>query len=141
VPVRYHLDNPVYAVRYAHAHAASTLRQAADLGLGAGSAAGFAPCRLTNPAERALLAALSWLPERVAWAAGSERPGEFARYLEEIAGTYRDCREACPALPFGGRGAPRDEPGIRARLWLVTATAAALAAGLGLLEVSAPERL
>jgi hypothetical protein len=141
VPVRYHLDNPVYAVRYAHAHAASTLRQAADLGLGAGQAAGFAPCLLTHPAERALLGALSWLPERVAWSARSARPGEFARYLEELAGTYQDCREACPALPFGGRGAPRDRPATRARLWLVTAVAAAIAAGLALLGVSAPDRL
>ncbi len=141
VPVRYHLGNPVYAVQYAHAHAASTLRQAADLGLGAGQAAGFAPCLLTHPAEQALLGALSWLPERVAWAARARRPGEFARYLEELAGTYQDCREACPALPFGGCAAPRDQPATRARLWLVTATAAAIAAGLALLGVSAPDRL
>jgi arginyl-tRNA synthetase len=141
VPVRYHLGNPVYAVQYAHAHAASTLRQAADLGLGAGQAAEFAPCLLTCPAERALLGALSWLPERVAWAARARRPGEFARYLEELAGTYQDCREACPALPFGGCAAPRDRSETRARLWLVSAVAAAIAAGLGLLGVSAPDRL
>jgi arginyl-tRNA synthetase len=141
VPVRYHLGNPVYAVQYAHAHAASTLRQAADLGLGAGQAAEFAPCLLSHPAERALLGALSWLPERVAWAARAHRPGEFARYLEELAGTYQDCREACPALPFGGCAAPRDRPATRARLWLVSAAAAAIAAGLGLLGVSAPDRL
>jgi arginyl-tRNA synthetase len=141
VPARYHLDNPAYAVRYAHAHAASTLRQAADLGLGAGPAAEFAPWVLTQPAERVLLGALSWLPERVAWAARSRRPGEFARYTEELAGAYLDCRETCPAVPFGGRGAPRDEPETRARLWLVTAAAAAIAAGLELLGVSAPDRL
>jgi arginyl-tRNA synthetase len=96
---------------------------------------------LTHPAERALLGTLSWLPERVAWAARSRRPGEFARYLEELAAAYLDCRETCPALPFGGRGAPRDQPATRARLWLVTAAAAAIAAGLALLGVSAPDRL
>jgi arginyl-tRNA synthetase len=141
VPVRYHLDNPVYAVRYAHAHAASTLRQAADLGLGAGPAAQFVPCLLTHPAERALLDALSWLPERVAWAARIRRPAEFARYLEELAGAYQDCRESRPALPYGGRRAPRDQPVTRARLWLVTAAGTAIAAGLGLLGLSAPDRL
>jgi len=141
LPVRYHLDNPVYAVRYAHAHAASTLRQAADLGLGAGPAAEFVPCLLTHPAERALLDALSWLPERVAWAARIRRPAEFARYLEELAGAYQGCRESCPALPYGGRRAPRDQPATRARLWLVTAAGTAIGAGLGLLGISPPDRL
>ena len=140
LPVRYHLDNPAYAVRYAHAHAASTLRQAADLGLGSGPAAEFVPCLLTHPAERALLDALSWLPERVAWAARIRRPAEFARYLGELAGAYQDCRESCPALPYGGRRAPRDQPAARARLWLVTAAGTAIAAGLGLLGISAPDR-
>ena len=141
LPVRYHLDNPAYAVRYAHAHAAATLRQAADLGLGAGPAAEFVPCLLTHPAERALLDALSWLPERVAWAARIRRPAEFTRYLGELAGAYQDCRESCPALPYGGRRAPRDQPATRARLWLVTAAGTAIAAGLGLLGISAPDRL
>ena len=141
LPVRHHPGNPAYAVRYAHAHAASTLRQAADLGLGAGPAAEFAACPLSHPAERALLGALSWLPERVAWAARIARPAGFARYLEELAGAYQDCRESCPALPSGGRRAPRDRPATRARLWLVTAAATAIAAGLDLLGISAPARL
>ena len=141
VPVRYHLDNPVYAVRYAHAHAASTLRQAADLGLGAGQAAGFVPGLLTHQAERALLGSLSWLPERVAWAARAARPAEFVRYLEELAGAYQDCREARPALPSGGRAAPDGRAATGTRLWLVTAAAAGIAAGLRLLGVSAPDRL
>jgi hypothetical protein len=141
LPVRYHRANPVYAVRYAHAHAASTLRQAADLGLGRGEAAEFGPRLLGHPHERALLGAMSWLPERVAWAARRGRPGEFARYLEGLAGAYHDCCETCPALPFGGHGAPRDPGTARARLWLVTAARTAIAAGLDLLGVSAPDRL
>lgn len=141
LPSRYHPGNPAYAVRYAHAHAASTLRQAADLGLGAGPAAELAPCLLAHPAERALLGALSWLPERVAWAARTARPAEFARYLEELAGAYEDCRESCPALPSGGRAGPRDRPAARARLWLVTAAATAIAAALELAGISAPARL
>jgi arginyl-tRNA synthetase len=141
LPVRYHRANPVYAVRYAHAHAASTLRQAADLGLGRGDAAEFVPRLLAHPSERALLGAMSWLPERVAWAARRGRPGEFARYLEGLAGAYHDCREHCPALPFGGHSAPPDPGTARARLWLVTAARTAIGAGLDLLGVSAPDRL
>jgi arginyl-tRNA synthetase len=45
----HHLGNPAYAVRYAHAHAASALRQAADLGLGRGEAARFQPRLLAQP--------------------------------------------------------------------------------------------
>jgi hypothetical protein len=141
LPVRYHRANPVYAVRYAHAHAASTLRQAADLGLGRGDAAEFVPRLLAHPRERALLDAMSWLPERVAWAARRGRPGEFARYLEGLAGAYHDCSEQCPALPFGGHSAPRDPDTTRARLWLVTAARTAIAASLELLGVSAPDRV
>ena len=63
------LDVPAYAVRYAHAHAVSALRQAADLGLGLGEAAEFGPRLLAHPSELVLLDELSWLPERVAGAA------------------------------------------------------------------------
>jgi arginyl-tRNA synthetase len=141
LPVKQNLDNPVYAVRYAHAHAAATLRQAADLGLGLGEVAEFVPRLLAHRSERALLGALSWLPERVARAARRGLPGDFARYLEELAGAYHDCRESCPALPFGGRAAPGDERTTAARLWLVTAARTAIAAGLGLLGISAPDRM
>ena len=98
------LGNPAYAVRYAHAHAASTLRQAADLGLDRGDAAGFQPWLLAHPCERALLGELSWLPERVGEAARRRRPDVCARALEGLAGAYLDCQETCPAVrPGSGR--------------------------------------
>ena len=141
MPVRHHLGNPLYAVRYAHAHAVCTLRQAADLGLSKGEAGETGWRLLGQPQERALLDGMSWLPERVAWAVRRRRPGEFARYLEELASAYHDCRENCPALPFGGTGAPRDSGTLRARLWLVTASRTAIGAGLDLLGIGAPDRL
>jgi arginyl-tRNA synthetase len=119
----------------------STLRQAADLGFILGKEAGPGPCLLAHPKERALLGALSWLPERVAGAARRGQPRELTRYLEELAAAYQDCRERCPALPFGGCGAARDAGTIKARLWLVAAAGTALASGLALLGVSAPDRL
>jgi len=143
----HHLGNPAYAVRYAHAHAASARRQAGDLGLDRGKAAGFQPRLLAHPSEQALLYELSWLPERVTGAARRGRPDVLARYLEGLAGAYFGAQEACPAV-WPGMAAPGASPGERAaaqtaaaRLWLVTASRTALRTGLGLLGVSAPDRL
>ncbi len=136
----HHLGNPAYAVRYAHAHAASVLRQAADLGLDRGEAAGFQPRQLAHPREQALLGTLSWLPERVAGAARRGQPHVLARYLEELASICLSCQEECPAVAPGRAGRPGGEV-TAARLWLVAAARTALAAGLGLLGVNAPDRL
>ena len=134
----HHLGVPAYAVRYAHAHAVSTLRQAADLGLSLGEAAEFQPRLLAHPSEQVLLDELSWLAERVAGAARRARPDVFPRYLERLASAYFDCQEqrpaARPGMSAGG-------PGTTARLWLVAATATALRTGLDLLGVDAPDRL
>jgi len=95
------LGNPAYAVRYAHAHAASALRQAAELGLPGPDAERFQPCLLAHPSERVLLDAMSWLPERVAGAARRRQPHVVAAYLEELAGRYLGWQEACPVLRPG----------------------------------------
>jgi len=124
------LDNPAYAVRYAHAATAAVLRWAASLGR---EPAGFQPRQLTAPPELALLDALSWLPERVAMAARRGRPDEFAGYLEELAARATETMSTTGFTTI---------PSISSeRLWLADATRTALAAGLGLLGVSAPERI
>jgi arginyl-tRNA synthetase len=160
--------NPAYAVQYAHSCAASTLRWAAVLGLSRGEAAAVSPGSLAHPRERALLAALSWLPEQVARAARRGQPHEFAVFLEELAETYQVCRVTCPAWPVPDHdgaehdgasreseaphsgawpgearhaGRPGDARTVRARLWLAAAAAAGLAAGLELFGVAAPDRL
>jgi arginyl-tRNA synthetase len=156
------LANPAYAVRYAHAHAVSTLRQATDLGLGGLDPAGFQPRQLAHRSELALLDGLSWLPERVAGAARRGRPDAFARFLEKLARAYLECQQNRPAVRPGdapadertgawqqewsdgarsqGWGAPASQP-VAARLWLVAAARAALGAGLCLLGTSPPDRL
>ncbi len=139
--VRNDLGNSFFAVSYAHAHAASVLRWAADLGIDRGRADAFRPDLLGHRSERELLGAISWLPERAAAAARRRRPDAFSRYLEGLAGAWLDCRESCPALPFGGRSAPRDEAEAAARLWLAAAAQTSLATGMRLLGVAAPERL
>ena len=143
-----HLGNPFYAVRYAHAHAASILRQSADLGLPAADAAQFQPRLLAHPREQALLDAMSWLPERVAGAARRGQPHVLAAYLEELTGRYLDWQECCSlsqpgAFPPGpgqpaGPGRPAGTALGQARLVLAAAARTVLGTGLGLLGVAAP---
>jgi arginyl-tRNA synthetase len=146
----HHLGNPAYAVQYAHAHAASALRQAADLGLSRGEAAGFQPRLLAHPSEQALLSTLSWLPERAAGAARRARPDVLTHFLEGLARAYFDCQDTCPAVrpgmvvPDGTDRSPAGRAAVQAaaaRLWLAAAARTALGAGLGLLGVGAPDRL
>jgi arginyl-tRNA synthetase len=146
----HHLGNPAYAVQYAHAHAASALRQAADLGLSRGEAAGFQPRLLAHPSEQALLSKLSWLPERAAGAARRARPDVLTHFLEGLARAYFDCQDTCPAVrpgmvvPDGTDRSPAGRAAVQAaaaRLWLAAAARTALGAGLGLLGVGAPDRL
>jgi arginyl-tRNA synthetase len=147
-----HLGNPAYAVRYAHAHAASALRQAADLGLPELDVERFQPRLLAHPSERVLLDAMSWLPERVAGAARRRQPHVVAAYLEELAGRYFDWQEACPVMrpgsvppgpadPVPAGGPPAGGELIQARLQLASAARTALETGLQLLGIAAPGRM
>jgi arginyl-tRNA synthetase len=146
------LGNPAYAVRYAHAHAASVLRQAADLGLPGPDAERFQPCLLAHPSERVLLDAMSWLPERVAGAARRRQPHVVAAYLEELAGRYFDWQEACPVMGPGSLpprppdlrpagGPPAGTKLFQARLQLASAARTVLGTGLRLLGIAAPGRM
>jgi arginyl-tRNA synthetase len=127
-------DNPVFYVQYAHARVASILRNAADLGLEPGSH----PELLTHEKEGELLRALAEFPRVVAAATTLREPHRVARYLEETAASYHRFYDNCRVLPMGD-----EEPGDlhRARLRLVEATQIVLANGLGLLAVSAPDRM
>jgi len=127
---RHVLANPAYAVRYAHAAAAAVLRWAAALGT---TPAGFRPRQLAEPGELALLDALAWLPEQVAVAARRGRPDEFAGYLEELAGRTLDTMDTTGFTAISTISSER--------LWLADAARTGLATGLGLLGVSAPDRL
>jgi arginyl-tRNA synthetase len=128
-------DNPVFYVQYAHARVASLLRNAADLGIDKGD---LDPTLLVHEREGDLLGALGELPRVIATAAELREPHRVARYLEELAGTYHRFYDSCRVLP---RGDEEVTDLHRARLWLVEATRVALANGLGLLGVTAPDRM
>ncbi|MBM7860486.1 arginine--tRNA ligase [Lentzea nigeriaca] len=127
-------DNPVYYVQYAHARTSSILRNAADLGITPGG--DFA--LLTHEREGDLIRTIGEFPRVVATAAELREPHRVARYLEELAGTYHRFQQDCRVLP---RGDEETTPLHQVRLQLVNATRRVFAAGLGLLGVTAPERM
>jgi arginyl-tRNA synthetase len=142
-------DNPVYYVQYAHARIASILRKAVEEGRapaggedgradeGALTRAGAAEVALAaaaEPAERGLVQRLLELPGEAAAAAERRAPHRLAAYATAAAADfhafYRDCQVV---------GA---EEGLEsARLALCVGAKRVIARTLGLLGVSAPERM
>ena len=74
----------------------------------------------------------------VAGAAQLREPHRVARYLEDTASAFHKFYDSCRVLPQGDE---EPAPIHRARLLLVAATRTVLENGLGLLGVSAPERM
>lgn len=134
-------DNPVYYVQYAHARVCSIIANAGQLGVARHDQAGselFDPALLTHESEAVLLAALGDFPSQVAMAAQRREPSRIAHYLEELAGHFHTWYGHCRVSPLGGEPVSLTH---HTRLWLAEATGQVLATGLGLLGVSAPERL
>jgi arginyl-tRNA synthetase len=139
-------DNPVYYVQYGHARTCRMMENAAALGmelpgdLPDGSGDPFDPSLLVHDRDRELLRWLADFPGVVATAAELRQPHRIARYLEDTTAVFNkwyDTKE-CRMLPQG------DEPVTPlnlARLVLVAASRTVLANGLGLLGVTAPERM
>ena len=128
-------DNPVFYVQYAHARTAQVAANAASLGVDHSE---FEPSLLTHESEEELLAKLIELPRVVDMAAEFREPHRVARYLEEVAGAYHRWYDNCRVTPLSGQST---ETIHRTRLWLNDAAGVVLRNGLGLLGVSAPERM
>lgn len=128
-------DNPVYYVQYAHARTCSVASNAASHGVRRED--GFAP-GLLDAVDSELLGTLARFPDVAAQSAILREPHRVARYLEEVAAAYHTW--------YGkARVTPRAEEEVadlhRTRLWVNDAAGVVLANGLGLLGVSAPERM
>ncbi|WP_454193973.1 arginine--tRNA ligase [Nocardia sp. Marseille-Q1738] len=130
-------ENPVYYVQYAHARTASIARNAAEFEYDS-----VTPdlALLSADEEGELIRTLGEYPRVVASAASLREPHRVARYLEEMAGAYHrfQTNKNLRVLPLGDEPV---SPTNAARLALVNATRQVLANGLGLLGVSAPERM
>ena len=130
-------ENPVYYVQYAHARTCRIIENSAAFGFDA-----LTPDLglMTSDREGELIRTLGEYPRVVATAAEMREPHRIVRYLDELAGVYHPFQsdDDMRVLPKG------DDPLTplhAARLQLVTATRRVLANGLGLLGVSAPERM
>jgi arginyl-tRNA synthetase len=126
-------ENPVYYVQYAHARIASILRRAAEAGLA--PATSVPPELLDGGPEAALVRAIARLPDVVEDAVMAEETHGITAYATELATTfhafYRDARVVDPDEPERSAG----------RLALAEAARVTLANALGLLGISAPERM
>ncbi|MCC5792122.1 MAG: arginine--tRNA ligase [Legionellaceae bacterium] len=128
-------DNPVYYIQYAHARICSVLRQLAERGYVQDDAAGLAHLdQLTAEQERHLMTLLNRFPETIKLAAEQAEPHLLAYYLRELANGLHSYYNAVVLLC--------DNEALRhARMTLLMAVRQCLANGLGLLGVSAPERM
>jgi len=128
-------DNPVFYVQYAHARTHSVARNASGSGV---ERSAFDASLLDHETESILLGILAEYPRLLRQAAELREPHRVARYAEELAGAYHRWYDSCRVTPVG------DEPVgdvHRTRLWLNDAVGQVLRNGLGLLGVSAPERM
>jgi len=125
-------ENPVYYVQYAHARASAIIRKAMEQGMAADGEADFA--RLDTHDEQRLIAALIEYPEVLAKAAERLEPYRVATYAMRLAADFHSYYHKHRVMT--------DDPAVsRARLLLVRATRQVLANALGVLGVSAPERM
>jgi arginyl-tRNA synthetase len=128
-------ENPVYYVQYAHARLSALARNAAELGVIPDTAHLEL---LTHEKEGTLIRNIGEFPRVLKTAAALREPHRVSRYLEDLAGDYHRFYDSCRVLPQGDE-APNELHA--ARLALCQATRQVIANGLGILGVTAPERM
>jgi arginyl-tRNA synthetase len=129
-------ENPVYYVQYAHARIASILRKAGEGAEERATAADFGAAETpVEPSERTLIKRLCELPDEVGETAARRAPHRLCAYAMEVArdfhAFYRDCQV------IGAEGVGVEDY----RLGLCLLTKRTIARTLGLLGISAPERM
>lgn len=132
--VRQDSENPVYYVQYAHARICSLIAKMAEEGVAVPAAGSIDAALLTAPEELALVKNLARLPEELRIAARDYDPSHVNRYLVDLAGDFHRFYNACRIR--------EEAPDLRfARLKLADAVRSVIANCLGLLGVSAPEKM
>ncbi len=134
VATRQSAENPVYYVQYAHARVRSIWKQVAEQGIRVPPWSQIDLGPLTLPEELALMKRLVGFPDVVAGAARALEPHRVAYWLYEVAGVFHPYYKAHRVIQ-------PDQSLMLARLALITGVGQAIANGLGLLGVSAPESM
>ncbi|MEZ4767419.1 MAG: arginine--tRNA ligase [Caldilineales bacterium] len=130
-------ENPVYYVQYGHARICAILRKVADEGFAPREYAGGDLGLLSHPAELKLLRKMIGLPEVIADAAAQLAPHQLSHYAQGLANDFHAFYHECKVV-----AAEPDERALSlARLRLCEAARIVLARVLGLMGVTAPERM
>jgi len=129
-------DNPVYYVQYAHARIAGILRKAGEDEAAEPRIPAAPPKRLPlQESEKLLVKRLLEFPEEVRAAAARRAPHRICAYSTAVAADFHAFYRDCQVVGAEGEGVEAS------RLALCLATKRTIAAALGLLGISAPERM
>lgn len=127
-------ENPVFYIQYAHARICSILRELAERGVKMPELSELDVSLIGGQSELNLAKAISRLPEEMAKAAEECAPHRVAYYAAELAEAFHSFYNSCRVL-----GA--EENVMKSRVLLVEAARIALRNVLGILGVSAPEKM
>ncbi len=125
-------ENPVYYIQYAHARICSIFRQAQETKLAVGTAPQLE--LLTDETEIALIKKIEEYTEEVEKAAAEYAPQRIARYAYDLASAFHSFYNKCRIMGV-------DDKLAEARLALVQVTAHVIRHSLGIVGVSAPEKM
>ena len=132
--VREDSENPIYYIQYAHARICTLLAAMAEAGCAVPAAADVDAALLTTPQERELIKQIAMLPEEIHLAARDYDPSRINRYVTELAARFHRFYNVCRIKDA--------EPAVRdARLKLADTTRRVLEIGLGIIGVTAPEKM
>jgi arginyl-tRNA synthetase len=127
-------ENPVYYIQYAHARICSVLKEVENRGIQWNPEDGFNEEVLSSSEEKKLAATLSSFADVAEKAAVEMAPHVIASYALDLAGDFHSFYNS-------GRIIGESEDVMKARLFLAKATGSVLATILGILGISAPERM
>jgi arginyl-tRNA synthetase len=130
------MENPVHYVRYAYARICSIGKQREERGLVRLPLDQVDLTKLEQRTELAMLQSLADLPDVVLAACNAREPHQITTWLRVLAGQFHSFYGDCKVL--GDQVTPEVS---QARLWLLEAVSTGLSIGLGLLGITAPERM
>ena len=127
-------ENPVYYIQYAHARICSIMRQLEEAGIVVMPAAEAKLNTMTEASELELIKKLGEYPEMLAGAAKERAVHRVAHYVHDLAGLFHSFYNQCRILGV-------DSDLQQARIALVKTVGHVIRHALGILGVSAPERM
>ena len=127
-------DNPVFYVQYAHARICSMLRLLESEGVTVPGPGEADFSRLVCKEELELMKKLAEYPDEIRIAAQTLEPSRLTRYVLDAAALFHSFYNAC-------RVKGEEEELMKARLVLVECTRTVISNVLGLLNISAPEKM